>query len=125
MPSPTWRTLPTSARSVSTSYCSIRWRRIEVISSGRSFTRDSFQALPGAGSRLVDADGRAALCARVAEAVPGARAVRERAAETLPRPPWERRLRAEPTQRGEDGADDLPGAHHRQADADEPAVVGG
>src|SRR3954453_20772083 len=37
MPSPTWRTVPTSARSVSTSYCSIRWRRIEVISSGRSF----------------------------------------------------------------------------------------
>src|SRR3954465_7507767 len=37
MPSPTCRTVPTSARSVSTSYCSIRWRRIEVISSGRSF----------------------------------------------------------------------------------------
>src|SRR4051794_1800608 len=37
MPSPTCRTLPTSARSVSTSYCSIRERRIEVISSGRSF----------------------------------------------------------------------------------------
>src|SRR5437764_6799884 len=38
IPSPTWRTVPTSARSVSTSYCSIRWRRIDVISSGRSFT---------------------------------------------------------------------------------------
>src|SRR6266536_5955456 len=38
MPSPTWRTVPTSARSVSTSYCSIRCRRIDVISSGRSFT---------------------------------------------------------------------------------------
>src|SRR5438552_13630632 len=37
MPSPSWRTVPTSARSVSTSYCSIRWRRIDVISSGRSF----------------------------------------------------------------------------------------
>src|SRR3954468_9640330 len=37
MPSPTCRTVPTSARSVWTSYCSIRWRRIEVISSGRSF----------------------------------------------------------------------------------------
>src|SRR6476619_746897 len=37
MPSPTCRTVPTSARSVSTSYCSIRWRRIDVISSGRSF----------------------------------------------------------------------------------------
>src|SRR3954454_5558295 len=38
IPSPTCRTVPTSARSVSTSYCSIRERRIDVISSGRSFT---------------------------------------------------------------------------------------
>src|SRR4029077_7591448 len=37
MPSPIWRTVPTSATSVSTSYCSIRWRRIDVISSGLSF----------------------------------------------------------------------------------------
>src|SRR5689334_6281517 len=37
MPSPTSSTLPTSARSLSTSYCSIRCLRIEVISSGRSF----------------------------------------------------------------------------------------
>src|SRR5581483_2864151 len=37
MPSPTWSTVPTSARSVSTSYCSILSRRIDVISSGRSF----------------------------------------------------------------------------------------
>src|SRR5215469_10000731 len=37
MPSPIWRMVPTSARSVSTSYCSIRWRRIDVISSGLSF----------------------------------------------------------------------------------------
>src|SRR6266705_706100 len=37
MPSPICRTVPTSARSVSTSYCSIRWRRIDVISSGLSF----------------------------------------------------------------------------------------
>src|SRR5215475_6240451 len=37
MPSPIWSTVPTSARSVSTSYCSIRSLRIEVISSGRSF----------------------------------------------------------------------------------------
>src|SRR5579864_1833263 len=37
MPSPIDRTVPTSARSVSTSYCSIRWRRIDVISSGLSF----------------------------------------------------------------------------------------
>src|SRR5690349_4478719 len=38
MPSPIWRTVPTSARSVSTLYCSIRWLRIDVISSGLSFT---------------------------------------------------------------------------------------
>src|SRR4051812_45240937 len=38
MPSPTCKTVPTSERSVSTSYCSIRCLRIEVISSGRSFT---------------------------------------------------------------------------------------
>src|SRR3954469_19961910 len=38
MPSPSWRTVPTSERSVSTSYCSIRCLRIDVISSGRSFT---------------------------------------------------------------------------------------
>src|SRR5712692_1292732 len=37
MPSPTCRTVPTSERSVSTSYCSIRCFRICVISSGRSF----------------------------------------------------------------------------------------
>src|SRR6185437_3291754 len=37
MPSPMESTVPTSARSVSTSYCSIRSRRIDVISSGRSF----------------------------------------------------------------------------------------
>src|SRR3954453_18836357 len=37
MPAPTCRTVPTSARSVWTSYCSIRERRIDVISSGRSF----------------------------------------------------------------------------------------
>src|SRR6476619_2342653 len=37
MPSPICKTVPTSARSVSTSYSSIRWRRIDVISSGRSF----------------------------------------------------------------------------------------
>src|SRR5438270_6364419 len=37
MPSPIWSTVPTSERSVSTSYCSIRCLRIDVISSGRSF----------------------------------------------------------------------------------------
>src|SRR5919204_4862901 len=41
MPSPISRTVPTSARSVSTSYSSIRCLRIEVISSGRSFKADS------------------------------------------------------------------------------------
>src|SRR5947199_3511516 len=41
MPSPVWRTVPTSASSVSTSYCSIRWRRIDVISSGLSFKAPS------------------------------------------------------------------------------------
>src|SRR5207245_11009030 len=38
MPSPIWSTVPTSARSVSTSYCSILALRIAVISSGLSFT---------------------------------------------------------------------------------------
>src|SRR3954451_4365912 len=37
IPSPTCRTVPTSERSVSTSYCSILDLRIDVISSGRSF----------------------------------------------------------------------------------------
>src|SRR6266511_4148896 len=45
IPSPIWRTVPTSARSVSTSYCSILSLRIEVISSGRSFTWFSFFSL--------------------------------------------------------------------------------
>src|SRR4051795_8760220 len=62
MPSPIWRTLPTSARSVSTSYCSIRWRRIDVISSGRSFKSlsapheflsQSFQSPAHAGVRTI------------------------------------------------------------------------
>src|SRR5688572_5272827 len=47
MPSPTWRTLPTSERSVSTSNCWIRSLRIEVISSGLSFTSS-----PCVGARL-------------------------------------------------------------------------
>ncbi len=42
IPSPTWRTVPTSARSVSTSYSWIRCFRIDVISSGRSFTKSPF-----------------------------------------------------------------------------------
>src|SRR5215217_5287687 len=48
MPSPTWSTDPTSARSVCTSYCSIRSLRIDVISSGLSFTR----LAPSASSQL-------------------------------------------------------------------------
>src|SRR5918995_6016288 len=47
MPSPTWRTVPTSERSVSTSNCWIRSLRIEVISSGLSFTSS-----PCVGARL-------------------------------------------------------------------------
>src|SRR4029450_8274494 len=38
MPSPTWSTVPTSARSVSTAKSSMRCLRMVVISSGRSFT---------------------------------------------------------------------------------------
>src|ERR671938_2158069 len=41
MPSPTCSTVPTSARSVSTSYSSIRCFRIAVISSGLTFTAGS------------------------------------------------------------------------------------
>src|SRR5919108_123937 len=65
IPSPTWRTDPTSARSVSTSYCSIRSLRIEVISSGRSFkcapsgagqlSSQSFEAAAHAGVREIRA----------------------------------------------------------------------
>src|SRR3954462_4656185 len=71
MPSPTCRTVPTSERSVSTSYCSILDLRIDVISSGRSFkaspslargrqiSAESFEAAADAGveaerSRLED-----------------------------------------------------------------------
>src|SRR5581483_11008438 len=63
MPSPTWSTVPTSARSVSTSKSLIRSFRIAVISSGRSFTgflsgsgnQFSFQALQAAAHARVDA----------------------------------------------------------------------
>src|SRR6478736_5274581 len=50
MPSPSWSTVPTSDRSVSTSYCSIRCLRIEVISSGRSFTGTSLLRICFRGS---------------------------------------------------------------------------
>src|ERR671934_1157262 len=43
MPSPTCSTVPTSARSVSRSYCSIRSLRIDVISSGRSFNSAPYE----------------------------------------------------------------------------------
>src|SRR5581483_4328875 len=63
MPSPTWSTVPTSARSVSTSKSLIRSLRIAVISSGRSFTwflsgsgnEFSGQALQAAAHAGVDA----------------------------------------------------------------------
>src|ERR671939_94302 len=59
MPSPTWRTVPTSARSVSTSYCSIRERRIEVISSWRSFISAPHQFLSQSFEPSSDARVRA------------------------------------------------------------------
>src|SRR5690349_16665116 len=61
IPSPTWRTVPTSDRSVSTSYCSIRCLRIEVISSGRSFTA----FLSASGRQLLSKSFEAAADARV------------------------------------------------------------
>src|SRR5919197_161176 len=57
MPSPTCSTVPTSARSVSTSYCSICRRRIEVISSGRSFTRQLLRRVHDGAGRLDAAAG--------------------------------------------------------------------
>src|SRR5207249_3641992 len=80
IPSPTERTVPTSARSVSTSYSSICWRRIEVISSGRIFKASSFEkrdlqvgvapsspgpSAPGtSASRLVESSKRLLLLGR-------------------------------------------------------------
>src|SRR2546423_6899216 len=63
MPSPTWSTVPTSARSVSTSNSLIRSLRMAVISSGRSFTgflsgsRDEFsgESFQAAAHACVDA----------------------------------------------------------------------
>src|SRR3954469_10804778 len=63
MPSPTWSTVPTSARSVSTSNSLIRSLRMAVISSGRSFTvflsgsgdEFSFEALQAAAQASVHA----------------------------------------------------------------------
>src|SRR4051794_25391473 len=64
IPSPTWRTVPTSARSVSTSYCSICLRRMSVISSGRIFK--STLLLLGTRVRELSAEAvEAALDARV------------------------------------------------------------
>src|SRR5687768_13627376 len=64
MPSPTWRTVPTSERSVSTSYCSMRCFRIEVISSGRSFTEVS-PSSTSSGDELAAEPVQAAAHARV------------------------------------------------------------
>src|SRR5919202_1842224 len=57
MPSPTCRTVPTSARSVSRSYCSIRSLRIDVISSGRSLNSAPYEVVaetlePAADARV-------------------------------------------------------------------------
>src|SRR5215218_4302697 len=64
MPSPTWSTVPTSARSVSTSYCSIRCLRIEVISSGRSFTDSPWLAGDQFSSKLLEAAAHAGVDAQ-------------------------------------------------------------
>src|SRR4029079_537254 len=69
MPSPTWSTEPTSARSVSTSYCSICLRRMSVISSGRIFKRSSLYL----GRRVRE------VSAETVEAAPDARVDLERA----------------------------------------------
>src|SRR5919198_1699494 len=61
MPSPTWRTVPTSARSVSTSYCSIRAFRIEVISSGLSFTCSPSSSLDQLSAQALEASAHAAV----------------------------------------------------------------
>ena len=57
MPSPSWSTAPTSARFVSRSNSSIRWRRIEVISSGRSFMRALLVVGVGWSSACTSAPG--------------------------------------------------------------------
>src|SRR6478735_2059767 len=64
MPSPTWSTVPTSERSVSTSYSSIRCLRMDVISSGRSFTESS-PLDSGSGHELAAEPVEAAAHARV------------------------------------------------------------
>src|SRR5438552_94586 len=74
MPSPSWRTVPTSERSVSTSYCSIRCFRIEVISSGRSFTF-WLLVLPSKWSRACPCE----LATKLVEAAPHARVEAQRA----------------------------------------------
>src|SRR6476620_673226 len=61
MPSPTWSTVPTSARSVSTSKSLIRSLRMAVISSGRSFT----VFLSGSGDEFALEAFQAAAHARV------------------------------------------------------------
>ena len=56
MPSPTWSTVPTSARSVSTAKSSMRCLRMVVISSGRSFKTTPYSkggGSTGAGNSLL------------------------------------------------------------------------
>src|SRR5919198_2919660 len=121
IPSPTWSTVPTSARSVSTSYSSIRCLRIEVISSGRSFT-----ATPCCRRGLPDVERGRAQPARVAVPIEDAHREGERSAQP---PAWA------PEQRGRgavhaakaraDARDRLPGALDRDCDPDDVAVVRG
>src|SRR5262245_31224144 len=72
MPSPTWRTVPTSARSVWIENSSMRCLRIEVISSGFSFTGAPF---PTRG-QVVQCDRRQLLCV-IASPDPGLASRRE------------------------------------------------
>src|ERR671930_578266 len=68
MPSPMASTVPTSASSVSTSYCSIRSLRIDVISSGRSFKGSPYS---GGGCKLSAKSFETAAHARVDAQRPG------------------------------------------------------
>src|SRR5919204_2011127 len=122
IPSPTWSTVPTSARSVSTSYSSIRCLRIDVISSGRSFTGSP----SGRKGFLSQAQRGDAASAAVPVLVPRAHDKDERPSEAAPRAPQRRGgLPVHPAQRRRHRADDLAGPLDDQLDAHLPAVVRG
>src|SRR5215207_1601488 len=107
MPSPTCRTVPTSARSVSTSYSSICFRRIEVISSGRSFKALPFIADQGCSSGSSDEFAAQSLEAAADARVHAQRAGREDDAPDQLRVDGARRLNGAP--RGFlDLSDDVP-----------------